>query len=49
VRTCIGWAFIFSTILGLPADAQPTGNAGTNRGSVFDPSGAAIKGASVPD
>jgi hypothetical protein len=48
VKTCIRWAFVFSAILWLAAPARSqSGNAGTIRGSVLDPSGAAIKGAVV--
>jgi hypothetical protein len=48
VKTCIRWAFIFTTILWLatPVRSQ-SGNAGTIRGSVVDPSGGVIKGAAV--
>ena len=48
MKTCLRIAFIFSAVLSFAAPARSqSANAGTIRGSVLDPSGAAIKGAAV--
>ena len=47
-RTCIGWATLTLAfcMLSMPAAAQ-TGSTGTIQGTVFDPSGSAVPGATV--